>query len=151
MRSITLRPGEALTPEDVQDWINATTISARHGKEPAEWIAQAGVVAYLVELSIALGGPDLRQELSAAMTNKTGTAANKAGMRRLAKKTGLVFTKCGAPAYGGGTWIHPKAGVIFARWMSPAFAVRCDLDGSYGSMHAPALLGQLHSEGSGHA
>lgn len=27
----------------------------------------------------------------------------------------------------GGTWLHPKLAVAFARWLSPEFAVWCDL------------------------
>lgn len=33
----------------------------------------------------------------------------------------------------GGTWLHPKLAVAFARWLSPDFAVWCDL-------HIDALL-----------
>lgn len=146
MRNLSLKPHNALTAEDVYGWINVTAVCSHHGKEPADWLCLSGVVAYLVELSIALGGPNLRDDFSAAMGNKTGTAANRSGMRRLAKRTGLVFTKCGRPEYGAGTWVHPRLGVVLARWLSPEFAVRCDLDSSYASTHAPAVLEQLHRE-----
>jgi chromosome segregation ATPase len=38
----------------------------------------------------------------------------------------LVIIAEGAPENGGGTWLHPKLGIIFARWLSPHFAVWCD-------------------------
>lgn len=36
---------------------------------------------------------------------------------------GYLKTKRGA---GGGTWLHPKLAVHFARWLDPKFAVWCD-------------------------
>ena len=146
MRNPPLKSHNALTAEDVSGWIDVTAVSSHHGKEPADWFCQSGVVAYLVELSIALGGPNLRNELSAAMSSRTGTAASRSGMRRLAKRTGLVFTKLGRPEYGAGTWAHPRLGPVLARWLSPEFAVRCDLDSNYASTRAPAVLEQLHRE-----
>lgn len=40
------------------------------------------------------------------------------------KKHHLIRTKLGR---GGGTWLHPKLAIIFARWLSPDFAVWCDI------------------------
>lgn len=37
--------------------------------------------------------------------------------------SGYLKTKRGA---GGGTWLHPKLAVHFARWLDPKFAVWCD-------------------------
>lgn len=36
----------------------------------------------------------------------------------------LLKTKRGK--YGGGTWMHPKLAIFFARWLSADFAVWCD-------------------------
>ena len=38
-------------------------------------------------------------------------------------KRGYLKTKIGA---GGGTWLHPKLAVHFARWLDPKFAIWCD-------------------------
>lgn len=38
-------------------------------------------------------------------------------------KRGYLKTKLGA---GGGTWLHPKLAVHFARWLDPKFAIWCD-------------------------
>lgn len=43
------------------------------------------------------------------------------------KENQLVIVKSGAPETGGRTWLHPKLGIHFARWLSPDFAVWCDL------------------------
>ncbi|PSJ79956.1 hypothetical protein C7N83_09155 [Neisseria iguanae] len=45
---------------------------------------------------------------------------------RAFKKNQLVIVKKGAPATGGGTWLHPKLAIDFARWLNPHFAVWCD-------------------------
>ena len=41
-------------------------------------------------------------------------------------KNQLVIVKKGSPANGGGTWLHPKLAIHFARWLDPRFAVWCD-------------------------
>lgn len=56
-----------------------------------------------------------------------GTGSFKRNVFNLSKKTGLVKTKSGSPENGGGTWLHPKLAVAFARWLSVEFAVWCDL------------------------
>jgi hypothetical protein len=38
----------------------------------------------------------------------------------------LVIVKQGSVENGGGTWLHPKLAIDFARWLSPDFAVWCD-------------------------
>lgn len=38
----------------------------------------------------------------------------------------LVKTASGAPETGGGTWLHPKLGIPFARWLDADFCVWCD-------------------------
>ncbi|SDG85201.1 KilA-N domain-containing protein [Pseudomonas flavescens] len=61
--------------------------------------------------------------------NSRGKEA-KALNLKLVKSTGLVITKSGR---GGGTWLHPKLAVAFARWLDVRFAVWSDL-------HIDALL-----------
>ena len=38
----------------------------------------------------------------------------------------LVIIKGGSVQNGGGTWLHPKLAIHFARWLDPKFAVWCD-------------------------
>lgn len=44
----------------------------------------------------------------------------------LLDKNQMVIVKMGAPEYGGGTWLHPKLAVAFARWLNVDFALWCD-------------------------
>jgi hypothetical protein len=44
----------------------------------------------------------------------------------LVEENQLVKVVNGAPSNGGGTWIHPKLGVHFARWLNADFAVWAD-------------------------
>jgi len=39
----------------------------------------------------------------------------------------IVISKSGSSKNGGGTWLHPKLVVPFARWLDASFAVWCDL------------------------
>ena len=48
------------------------------------------------------------------------------GMKILVEVKQLVIVKNGAPETGGGTWLHPKLAIHFARWLDPKFAVWCD-------------------------
>jgi len=107
-----------------EGWINATEIAKRFGKEPSDWIAQRDSVRYLVALAEALGKSGYVQELHVISELDGKKAASRARLLRLAKKTGLVKSRAGA---NGGTWLHPKLAVSFARWLDVDFAVWCDL------------------------
>jgi hypothetical protein len=43
------------------------------------------------------------------------------------KENQIVIVRNGAPETGGGTWLHPKLAIDFARWLSADFAVWCDM------------------------
>jgi hypothetical protein len=45
----------------------------------------------------------------------------------LIEQNQLVIVKSGSTENGGGTWLHPKLAVDFARWLNSDFAVWCDL------------------------
>lgn len=51
------------------------------------------------------------------------TVAYIAGLERKYGKIPYLKTKRGS---GGGTWIHPKLAVMFARWLDVDFAIWCD-------------------------
>lgn len=85
-------------------WLNATKIAKRFGKDPYEWRRLPDTEAYLKALSKALG--------------------SKYGIIPELPETAFVQAKRGK---NGGTWLHPKLAVAFARWLSPDFAVWCDL------------------------
>jgi hypothetical protein len=92
---------------NVDGWINATEAASRFGKQPHEWLRLPETVAYLAAFDRAMGSTS--GEIPYVKTSR-------------ARKD-----------RGGGTWLHPKLAVPFARWLSPDFAVWCDL-------HIDALL-----------
>ncbi|MED5607776.1 KilA-N domain-containing protein [Pseudomonas sp. JH-2] len=88
---------------NVDGWVNATSIAARVGRRLDKWLATQETQEYIEALMRHLNTPE---------------------------KGDLIQTQRGR---GGGTWLHPKLAVAFARWISPDFAVWCDL-------HIDALL-----------
>ena len=78
-------------------WINATSVSKRFGKRPNDWLELPSTSEYLESLARHLN---------------TGESGN------------LTRTARGR---NGGTWLHPKLAVVFARWLSADFAVWCDM------------------------
>lgn len=73
-------------------WFNATEAAKAFGKRPNDWLALPSTIEYL-------------EFLSASTKNKVP----------------LVKAQRGG-ASKGGTWVHPDAGVEFARWLNPGFA-----------------------------
>lgn len=91
-------------------WINATDVAKRYGKKPAEWIRLPDTQKYMEALARHLN----------------------VGESHL-----LIRTEKGRR---GGTWLHSKLAVMFARWLDVDFAVWCDL-------HIDALLrGELNEK-----
>lgn len=84
-------------------WINATDVAKREGRRLDKWLSTQETQDYIAALGRHLNTPE---------------------------KGDLIHTVRGR---NGGTWLHPKLAVAFARWMSADFAVWCDL-------HIDALL-----------
>lgn len=121
---------------NAEGWLHATEIAARFGREPFEWLRLPDTVEYLVAMAQALGSETktgIFEELNLIKGLDSSKASTQAKTLRLSKATGLVKTKAGSPENGGGTWLHPKLAVVFARWLDVRFAVWCDL-------HIDALL-----------
>lgn len=79
-------------------FFNATVAAKPFGKSPKDWLKTE----------------ETKEYISAIRRNI------------LVEENQLVKTSSGAPINGGGTWIHPKLGVHFARWLNADFAVWCD-------------------------
>jgi len=79
-------------------WINATDYAVKHGKRVDHWLANQDTKDYITTLC-----------------EITDT-----------RKVGYVKTSKATIANGGGTWLHPKMAVAFARWIDPRFAIWCD-------------------------
>lgn len=108
-------------------WLNATSIAKNYNKEPTAWLRQLDTLEYLIALAKSLYKTDFVTDF-----NKIKELDNKSNHSRslvlnLSKKTGLVKIKGGSPENGGGTWLHPKLAIPFARWLSIEFSVWCDL------------------------
>lgn len=82
---------------NLDGWINATDVAKRYGKKPGEWLRLPETVRYMDALARHLN----------------------VGESHL-----LVRTIKGR---AGGTWLHPKLAVVFARWLNVDFAVWCDM------------------------
>jgi hypothetical protein len=77
-------------------WIHATEIAARFDKEPYEWLRLPDTERYIAALKCRYG--------EIPYVKKSRTRADR----------------------GGGTWLHPKLAVTFARWISVDFEIWCD-------------------------
>lgn len=81
---------------DRRGWFNATVAAERFGKVPYEWLRLPETEEYLAALESTYG------------------------------KIPHVKTSRARVDRGGGTWLHPKLAVPFARWLDARFAVWCD-------------------------
>lgn len=108
-------------------WFNATEAAKRFQAEPVEWLRQRDTVTYIAALAKHFFKSDFLPELNKIKGLDGSSAKSRRLVLDLVKRTGLVKTKAGAPENGGGTWMHPKLAVPFARWLNIDFAVWCDL------------------------
>ncbi|NDV12489.1 KilA-N domain-containing protein [Crenobacter caeni] len=77
-------------------WFNATLAANKYGKRVDHWLANQETTEYITALS------------ESPNTRNLGN---------------LIKTKRGNT---GGTWLHPKLAVMFARWLDVRFAIWCD-------------------------
>ncbi|QSA98722.1 KilA-N domain-containing protein [Methylococcus sp. EFPC2] len=79
-----------------EGWFNATGVASHFGKQPHEWLRLPDTERYLRALEGRYG------------------------------KIPYVKTSRARVDRGGGTWLHPKLAVAFARWLDIDFSVWCD-------------------------
>lgn len=84
-------------------YLNATAIASEYAKRAQYYLENKETQEYIAELKAFSKG-----RIPAFHTNQ------------------LVTVKKGSPENGGGTWLHPKLAVHFARWLNPKFAIWCD-------------------------
>lgn len=77
-------------------WFNASAVAKHYGKEPHEWIRSPDTARYVEALERTYG------------------------------KIPYVKTSRARADRGGGTWLHPKLAVAFARWLDVDFSVWAD-------------------------
>lgn len=123
-------------------WLNATKIARQFGREPTAWLRQVDTLEYLCTMGDALG---VNSVTLTELKEIKGLDASRSWVRSrilgLSKRTGLVRTKSGSD---GGTWLHPKVRVVFARWLSTRFAVWCDTQIEVLLSGAPSKLERLN-------
>ena len=85
-------------------YLNATQVAKHFGKQPRDYLKTQPTQEYIAALSESL-----------SIKNKILIDMNQ-----------LVIIKGGSVQNGGGTWLHPKLAIHFARWLDPKFAVWCD-------------------------
>lgn len=78
-------------------WFDATTAAAKYGKKPVKWLELPETQRYMAALARLLN----------------------------VRKSDLYKSKPGR--FCGGTWLHPKLAVAFARWLDDDFSLWCDL------------------------
>lgn len=79
-------------------YLNATQAAQKFHKAPKDWLKTDRANAYIYAI----------------------------GRKLLLKENQLVIVRAGAPETGGGTWLHPKLAIEYARWLNIDFALWCD-------------------------
>ena len=92
---------------DSEGWVNVTGIAERFGKRIDNWMRLSETLEYVRALDEALTGEESK------ILHPS--------------KSRYVKTSKARKDRGGGTWLHPKLSVAFARWCDARFAVWCDL------------------------
>lgn len=87
-------------------WLHATKLADRFGKRIDRWLDNADTLEYIQALDEHLIG----------FESKILDTRN----------SGYVKTSKARVDRGGGTWLHPKLAIHFARWLSAKFSVWCD-------------------------
>lgn len=101
-------------------WLHASKVAERYGKRLDHWLENSGTLEYV-------------QALDEVMSGRESTILDT-------RNSGYVKTSRARVDRGGGTWLHPKLAVAFARWCDAKFSVWCDL-------HIDALLrGELNEK-----
>ncbi len=105
-------------------WLHATKIAERFGKRIDHWLDNAETLDYFRALDEHLTGHD------SEILDTRNSGYVKASRARVDR--------------GGGTWLHPKLAVFFARWLSAKFAVWCDARIEELLYGAPVAVGQFN-------
>ena len=85
-------------------FLNATAIAKHFHKRPETYLKTEQTQQYIAALAEHLSNT----------------------LKSVIDENQLVIVKGGSSKNGGGTWLHPKLAIHFARWLDPRFAVWCD-------------------------
>lgn len=110
---------------DLNGWMNVTDIAKEFGTRATEWLRKPDTVEYMVKRGKLLGLNCVTvTQLNEINGLDLSSGLSKSRLLSLAKKSGMVKATAGK---GGGTWLHPKMAVKFARWLSVDFEIWCDI------------------------
>jgi len=87
-------------------WLHATELAERFGKHLRNWLDSAETLEYV-----------------RAMDELQNPGAGPSAISNV-RNSGYLKTRRGN---NGGTWLHPKLAVMFARWLDAKFSVWCDM------------------------
>ncbi|RJX81291.1 KilA-N domain-containing protein [Pseudomonas sp. LS-2] len=102
---------------NTEGWLHATKLADRFGKRIDHWLDNAETLEYI-------------QALDEHLTGVESTISNT-------RNSGYLVARRGN---GGGTWLHPKLAINFARWLSARFSVWCDVRIEEILLSAPSAL-----------
>ncbi|MDH0745763.1 KilA-N domain-containing protein [Pseudomonas sp. GD03842] len=109
---------------NTEGWLHATKLADRFGKRIDHWLDNADTLEYIQALD---------EHLTGAESKILDT-----------RNSGYVKTSKARVDRGGGTWLHPKLAVAFARWLSAKFSVWCDARIEDILLGAPSALERLN-------
>lgn len=92
---------------NLDGWLHATKVADRFGKRLDRWMENAETLEYM-------------RALDEVLTGKESKILDT-------RNSGYVKTSKARADRGGGTWLHPKLAVAFARWCDAKFSVWCDM------------------------
>ena len=96
--------GEIAVSFNQSGFLNATQIAKHFCKRPETYLKTEQTQQYIAALAEYLSN----------------------ALKSVIDENQLVIVKNGSSKNGGGTWLHPKLAIHFARWLDPRFAVWCD-------------------------
>jgi len=130
MNNITLSYSDTLSVDFTDEaWFNATAVAKHFNKETNDWLIQRETVEYIVRLADLLSEfkTCFVREFNKIIELDSTSQASRTKLLKLVKQTGFVKTKSGPSGHGGGSWLHPKLAVPFARWLDIGFSIWCDM------------------------
>lgn len=110
-------------------WFNATAVGNFFNKIPFDWLRIRETAEYIAALADMVGDSNcgFLPQFNKISELDGESGASRAKLLKLVKQTGLVKTKTGSMENGGGTWLHPKLAIAFARWLDVKFSIWCDM------------------------
>jgi hypothetical protein len=105
-------------------FINATAIAKQFGKRTENYLRTNETKEYVSALQKWLFPTDNSNALKSVIEQNQDVSV---ALKSVTEQNQLVIVKGGSTENGGGTWLHPKLAVNFARWLNADFAVWCDM------------------------